>query len=121
MAWDSNRPVPWRRLIREWVIYTAVMVAVFVLFLRDQLSAGPFIGLLLSGPVYLALGAVLAKFGYQRTTMREARENARQRDAQRRAASPSSSAPAPRAKPAPTSRTAGSGQNRPPSSSRKRR
>jgi hypothetical protein len=120
MAWDSNRPVPWRRLIREWVIYTAVMVAVFLLFLRDRLSAGPFIGLLLSGPVYLALGAVLAKFGYQRATLREARENARLRDAQRRAASTSGTAPAPRAKPAPTRRTAGGGPNRPPSS-RKRR
>jgi hypothetical protein len=120
MAWDSNRPVPWRRLIREWVIYTAVMVAVFLLFLRDRLSAGPFIGLLLSGPVYLALGAVLAKFGYQRATLREARENARLRDAQRSAASNSGTASAPRAKPAPTRRTAGSGPNRPPSS-RKRR
>jgi hypothetical protein len=121
MAWDSNRPVPWRRLIREWVIYTAVMVAVFLLFLRDRLSAGPFIGLLLSGPVYLALGAVLAKFGYQRATLREARENARQRDAQRRVASSAGTASAPRAKPAPTRRTAGGGSSRPPSSSRKRR
>jgi hypothetical protein len=97
------------------------MVAVFLLFLRDRLSAGPFIGLLLSGPVYLALGAVLAKFGYQRATLREARENARQRDAQRRVASSAGTASAPRAKPAPTRRTAGGGSSRPPSSSRKRR
>ena len=120
MAWDSNRPVPWRRLIREWVIYTGVMVAVFLLFLRDRLSAGPFIGLLLSGPVYLALGAVLAKFGYQRATLREAREKARMREAQQCATSTSGAATGPRAKPAPTRRTAGSGSNR-PTSSRKRR
>ncbi len=34
MAWESSRPVPWRRLIREWLIYAAIMAAIFLIFFR---------------------------------------------------------------------------------------
>lgn len=110
MAWDSSRPVPWRRLTREWVIYVAAMAVVFVVFFRDQSLLGMFIGLFVSGPLYLLLGAVLAKFGYQRRTLREARDATR---AARAGAGPTAgagarvaAAPA-RPKPAPTKRTGG--------------
>ena len=36
MAWDSSRPVPWNRLIREWLIYAAIMSAVFLIFFRGD-------------------------------------------------------------------------------------
>ena len=54
MAWDSSRPVPWQRLVREWLVYVAIMAVVFVLFFRDQPLIGIFAGLLVSGPLYLA-------------------------------------------------------------------
>lgn len=119
MAWDSNRTVPWRRLIREWAIYVVIMAVIFVIFFNDRLTPGPFVGLLLSGPVYLAIGAVLAKFGYQRATLREARANARARNQQRTSPPTTPSAPAPRRRPAPTKRTGGD-PNRPGGSTRRR-
>ena len=38
MAWDSSRPVPWQRLIREWLIYVAIMVV--IIFVAVQPRAG---------------------------------------------------------------------------------
>ena len=40
MAWDSSRPVPWNRLIREWLIYAAIMSAVFIIFFRGDNIVG---------------------------------------------------------------------------------
>lgn len=115
MAWDSNRPVPWRRLIREWAIYVVIVAVIFLIFFNDRLTPGPFVGLLLSGPVYVAIGAVLAKFGYQRATLREARAVGRARNQQRAA----TAQPAPRGRPAPTKRTGG-GANRPTGGTKRR-
>jgi hypothetical protein len=105
MAWDASRPVPWRRLIREWLIYVAIMSVIFLIFFRDDPLAGIFAGLLASGPLYLLVGYVLAKVGYRRRSLREARAgvDAGRRD---RDVRPSTSAPA-RPKPAPTRRTGG--------------
>ena len=33
MGWDASRPVPWRRLVKEWLIYAAIMAAIFVVAL----------------------------------------------------------------------------------------
>ena len=74
MAWDRNRPVPWSRLVRDWVIYIGIMV--IVLAVLGQLEAGVLAGLLVSGPIFVAIGALLAKFGYQRKTMRQLRAEA---------------------------------------------
>jgi hypothetical protein len=115
MAWDSSRPVPWQRLIREWLVYAAIMSAVFVIFFRNSNVVGAVAGVLISGPLYLAFGAVMAKFGYQRTRLKDVR-SARAAEVDQG----SSESEAPRPKPAPTSRTAGGG-NRPKSSNRRRR
>ena len=32
MGWDSSRPVPWQRLMREWVIYVGIMALVLAVF-----------------------------------------------------------------------------------------
>jgi hypothetical protein len=121
MAWDSSRPVPWMRLIREWLIYAAIMSAVFVIFFRGDNVLGAIAGVLISGPLYLAFGAVMAKFGYQRTRLKDARRATSDSTVN---ASVGSSAmiddAAPRPKPTPTSRTAGGG-NRPKSSTRRKR
>lgn len=115
MAWDSTRKVPWQRLIRDWLLYVAIMAAVFAFIYRDDLSAGPFVGLLASGPIFLFIGGVLAKFGYSRKTMKDLRAESERK----RAAAAVAEAPKARARPAPTRRTAsgpgrgGRGSNRP--------
>ena len=76
MAWDSTRKVPWRRLIREWLIYVGIAGVGFVIYYLakgKKLEIGLFAGLLSSGPMYLVFGGVLAKFGYQRKTMKDLR------------------------------------------------
>ena len=120
MAWDSSRPVPWNRLIREWLIYAAIMSAVFIIFFRGDNTLGAVAGVLISGPLYLGFGAVMAKFGYQRTRLKDVRGAAKKAPAGDSDSTGAPSPDAPRAKPAPTSRTAGGG-NRPKSSSRKKR
>jgi hypothetical protein len=107
MAWDSTRPVPWRRLIREWLIYVAIMAVVVVLFMRDQSTLGIFIGLVVSGPLYLLLGYVLAKFGYQRKSWTELRSDAGPPSSAADGSPVTEGAGAPRRKPAPTRRTGG--------------
>lgn len=114
MAWDSSRPVPWRRLVREWLVYVAIMSVLFLVLFRDDPLLGIFAGLLVSGPMYLGLGFVLAKLGYQRKSLRQARAEAQaDRDGPRRAASGASTSAPARPRPAPTRRTGGGGPVRP--------
>ena len=118
MAWDSTRPVPWQRLMREWLIYAAIMTVVFMVIFNDGNTIGAIAGVLVSGPLYLGFGWLLAKFGYQRKTLKE------MRTPQAASSSTSSSGddnePGPRRPVAPTSRTAGGG-NRPPANKKRRR
>jgi hypothetical protein len=102
------------------LIYAAIMSAVFLIFFRGDNVLGAIAGVLISGPLYLGFGAIMAKFGYQRTRLKDMRGAAK-------------GTPKPetetetldreysRAKPAPTSRTAGGGAGRPSSSNRKKR
>jgi hypothetical protein len=105
MPWDSSRPVPWRRLLREWSIYVAVMALAFAIFVRDWQLIGVVVGLLISLPLYLGVGYVLAKLGYERTKLRRGRPQAG-------AAADAASSPA-RARPAPTRRTSAGPTTRP--------
>ena len=119
MAWDSTRPVPWRRLLREWLVYVAAMAVVFVLFFRDNGLIGIFTGLLVSGPLYLLFGYSLAKLGYQRKSWKQLRSEPRPERGRREPdAAATSSGPKP--KPAPTSRTGGP-SGRPGGARKKRR
>jgi hypothetical protein len=118
VAWDSTRPVPWRQLLRDWLIYFAIMMIVFFGVLRDRVSGGTALGLVASGPLFIALGAVLAKFGYTRKTLKQLRSMPREPAAPRaeRHGTPTSSS---RNRPGPTRRTSTGPRNR-PSSKRKR-
>lgn len=98
--------------MREWVIYALIMAVVFVLFFRNT-AIGALAGVLVSGPLYLGFGYVMAKFGYQRTTLRQLREE-RPPPAER--SEPSSTT---RSRPAPTRRTS-TGVNRPKGKKRRR-
>jgi hypothetical protein len=115
MPWDSSRPVPWLRLVREWLLYAAIMAAVFLVFFRDSV-VGAMAGLLISGPLYLALGALLAKLGYQRKTIKQVR-------AEHATRATSTASPVddvrPRPRPAPTRRTSGGGRSSRPGNRRR--
>lgn len=100
MPWDAQRPVPWSRLVKEWALFAAVMALVFALFAGASVAS--YLGLLASLPLYLALGAFLSKFGYERKSLRTLRA---ERAAQAAAATETAAAPGPRPKPAPTKRT----------------
>lgn len=113
MAWDPTRPVPWKRLLREWVLYAGLMAIVFLFVLRDDLSLGPFLGLAASAPLYLVIGAVLAKFGYQRKTLKQLRAETAAKQAEATSARASSAGGPNRPRPAPTRRTSTGPSNRP--------
>lgn len=105
MAWDAARPVPWRRLVREWAIYAAILAVGFIAFFNDRPLAGIIAGLAASGPLYIGLGAVLAKFGYERKSLRQLRaDSVAARASAARGSKGAPSAPA-RPKPAATRRT----------------
>jgi hypothetical protein len=121
MGWDSSRPVPWDRLIREWVIYAGLMSAVFLLFFRNDNMMGALAGVLISGPLYLTFGAVMAKFGYTRKRLKDLRAEARGAGrAEKSSDDAAESSGGSRPRPAPTSRTAG-GSGRPKSASKRKR
>jgi hypothetical protein len=112
MAWDANRPVPYKRLAKEWLIYATIMVILFATLFRDSTDiGGVLIGLVVSFPLWIGFSYVLAKFGYQRKTLAELR-TARASVTPKAAAQTAPSRP----KPAPTRRTS-TGPNR----ARKRR
>lgn len=122
MAWDSSRQVPWGRLFREWLVYAIVMIIAFMVFLRDTVTGGSVLGLAASFPLYLAFGAVLAKFGYQRKTFRDLR-TATSANTSSRSSSPSSdsSSSPTRHRPQPTKRTStGPSQHRPKNTKKRR-
>ncbi len=118
MKWDQSRPVPWDQLVRTWLIYVAVMAVVFVLLFRESNLIGIMGGLLVSGPLYLAIGYVLAKLGYRRQTLKELRAERDQKTSTKHARTGAmttdASAPSQRPRPAPTKRTGGGASNRPP-------
>jgi len=117
MAWDKTRPVPWQRLIRDWLLYVGIMTAIFLVAFRDRISAGLVTGLLISGPLFVVIGAVLAKLGYQRKSLRDLRsQTAGRAVAPQRGAVVGSGS---RTRPAPTKRTS-TGPSRRPTSKRKR-
>jgi hypothetical protein len=99
-------------LFIEWAII-GVVVAVISLTMTDNAKAGNLVAILFAGVIYVAFGAVLAKFGYARKSLTQMRAEAAA--APPRAAGKGSGTPAPGAKPkpAPTSRTSTGPSNRP--------
>lgn len=101
MAWNSANPVAWKRLFIEWLVIGAV-VAFISFFVTGNRRPESYIAVLLGGIIYLVLGGVLAKFGYQRKTLKQIRAEAAATPPRRVGSAPSSSG---RPRPAPTSRT----------------
>ena len=110
MAWDSSRSIPWRQLARDWIVFAVLMTVVLLVWSRDRLDSGVFLGLVTSLPVYLGFGAVLAKLGYRRKLLAEMRAETGARAAAKRPPAPAT--PTRRPRPAPTKRTGGSPPSR---------
>jgi uncharacterized membrane protein YfcA len=115
LAWDARRPIPWRRLLREATIF-AVVGALAIALLVKRSQAQSYVGLVIGMIFYVAFVALLSKFGYERQSLRQARE--------RRAAAPSTptvSTQTGRQRPAPTRRTSTGPSQRPNRSNKRRR
>jgi hypothetical protein len=115
LAWDANRPVPWQRLLREGGIFL-VIGALAMLFLVKHPKPSSFVGLLIGMMFYVGFVAVLSKFGYERQSMRTAREKRRAI-----ASAPAATSQGARQRPAPTRRTSTGPSQRPNRSTKKRR
>ena len=102
--------MPWRRLLKEWLIYAGIMAVIFVVFFQADGLVPILVGLVVSGPLYLLFGFVMAKFGYTRKTIADLRTP--------RASPTTATAPDVRDRPAPTRRTS-PGSNRPNRSRRR--
>ena len=104
MGWDAGRRVPWRRMAIEWCVVAAAMLVITLGFsdspLGEVISA-----IVLGGVVYLAVGYVSAKFGYQRASLRQLR--AQRAAAQAAGRAPVTTRSVQRPRPAPTKRTGG--------------
>ena len=85
VAWDRDRPVPWKRLFTFVGIYSLIVFGLFAVLQPDRmLQSLP--GLVFGAGVALIIMAVLSKFGWQPTMLksrdqiaadRAAREEAR--------------------------------------------
>ncbi len=111
MAWDSSRPVPWKRLLIEWAVISVVVILISVTVTKNT-KPESFIAILLAGGVYLGFGAILAKMGYARKTLKQMRTEAAAAPP-RKAGTGTGSGSSTRPKPAPTSRTSTGPSNRP--------
>ena len=117
MAWDSSRPVPWNRLAKEAAIFLVLGGVIFAVFIKDT-KPSSYVGLVIGMGIYVGFSVVLAKFGYTRETMKQARLRqaaAKQQQSQPRDAG---SSPMNRPRPAPTKRTSSGPSNRPKSKKR---
>lgn len=120
MKWDSSRSVPWKRLCIEWVV-VAVIVAVVSFSATDNRKFSSYVALLLGGVVYLAVGTIMAKFGYQRKSLKQMRAEVAAAPRRtvgsskepRTSKAASASVATARPKPAPTKRTSGGPGHRP--------
>lgn len=104
MAWDSARPVPWRRFLKEGLLFAIGMTVVMYLFAGERDPAS-YLGIVMGAVMYICVAALMAKFGYVRKTLAEMRAEAASRP-RRQAGTATAVAPS-RPRPAPTSRTGG--------------
>lgn len=112
MAWNAANPVPWKRLSIEWLVIGSV-VALVSLITTENRNLSSYLSILFGGIIYVAFGALLAKFGYQRKTLKQIRNEAAAQPP-RQVGRSSAPSPAGRPKPAPTSRTGGASPQSPP-------
>ncbi|HEX9260205.1 MAG TPA: hypothetical protein VF855_11755 [Acidimicrobiales bacterium] len=101
MAWDSSRQVPWRQLVVPFLVYAAVVNALFAVLGRwdPAVVAGTAMG----GLFYVIVSTVLVKFGWNPPTFKRRPAPAAPRGAGGGTAGTPTAAPRPA--PTPTKRT----------------
>jgi hypothetical protein len=116
--------VPWKRLGKQYLIFGALALAALFIIGRSNFGPSTVVTVIVAGGVYVALGALMVKFGWTPPSLMSKEEIAAAREARasqqaaRRAAKSSRGAkpstgssvqagPPPKAKPAPTKRTSG--------------
>jgi hypothetical protein len=112
MAWDSHRPVPWKRVLTPFLMYAVVAVALFSV-LGGGFQLGLLVGVVFGGAVYTGAAVLMIKFGWNPPMFqsRQERAEAAARNAERRAAKQAAkngetgATGSGRAKPPPTRRT----------------
>lgn len=117
MAWDAQRPIPWRRLLREAAIFLVIGALALTLLVKHK-NVGTYAGLVIGMIFYVAMVAILSKFGYERQSLRRARDSRR---ATASVAASSTATQTSRPRPAPTRRTSTGPSQRPNRSTKKRR
>ena len=124
MAWDRDRPVPWKRLLTFVGIYSLIVFGLFAILQPDRmLQSLP--GLVFGAGVAVLIMAALSKFGWQPTMLKSKEQIAADRAARKQPRAEAktersskgaggrkggtdegpAAAVAPRTKPAPTRRT----------------
>ena len=112
MAWDSRRPIPWKRVLTPFALYAVVAVTLFSL-LGGGFQPGLLVGVVIGGAVYTGVAVLMMKFGWNPPMFQSKEERAAvaARNAERRAAKQAAkNGEAPttatgRSKPPPTRRT----------------
>jgi hypothetical protein len=102
-------------LTREAAIFLVLGAIAITLFVKPSRPLN-YVGLIIGLMFYMFFAAVLAKFGYDRETLRATRARSRAV-----ASTPTASTPTGRARPAPTRRTSTGPSQRPNRSNKKRR
>ncbi len=69
VAWDRDRPVPWKRLFTFVGIYSLVVFGLFAVLQPDRMLQS-FPGLLFGAGVAVTIMAILSKFGWQPTMLK---------------------------------------------------
>ena len=124
MAWDSKRPVPWKKLLRLIGLFVVLFNVLLYFTAKGTYNLGTFGVSLFSAVLYLSFAVIMAKFGMDPITQRERRMEAmaakRAEKAAEKAAAPGTSkkgkktAVADRPRPPATSRTNAGNRQIPP-------
>ena len=123
MAWDSKRPVPWKKLLRLIGLFIVLFNVLLYFTAKAKYNVGTFGVSLFSAVLYLLFAVIMAKFGMDPITQRERRMEAmaakRAEKAAEKAAAPGASkgkktAVADRPRPPATSRTNAGNRQIPP-------
>ncbi len=123
MAWDSKRPVPWKKLLRLIGLFVVLFNGFLYFTAKGKYNLGTFGVSLFSAALYLLFAVIMAKFGMDPITQRERRieamaakraEKAAEKSAAPGASKSKKSAVADRPRPPATSRTNAGNRQLPP-------
>lgn len=76
MAYDRNRPIPWKQLLRFTGIYLVLANVVLYGVGRENYNVMTFVTTIIGGLFYLGFSAVMAKFGLDPVSQRARRMEA---------------------------------------------